>query len=517
MVRSLNGRLTLIAFTALLSALAAGSLSPLEAANITLSWVDNSNNENGFEIQRKIGTSGTFMQQAIVGVGITSYVDTGLAAATTFCYQVRAFNSAGNSAFTPQACKTTPSGATTFDFSLAHGGNKSVIRGKSVSNVITATLTSGSSQSVSFVTSGLPNDATASYTTSTSCNPTCSRTLNIATSSSTPTGTFTVTVTGSGGGVAKIATFNLAVTSSDSSPTEPENGNLTAPMVSRSDSTASALFDTAESITTKIGVYRPSTGDFFLDRNGNGLWDGCTVDVCLKWLAQKSGVPVAGNWDGGDTTRIGTFDVATGTWYLDRNGNNQWDGCEVDTCITSFGAPGDVSVVRSATGSDRPSIGVFPSAVTNTVPRKDIITNWGLWKFDASENSISDGCQLDSCFWKYANPGDFAVVGDWDGDGIGNISVFDASRGSWLLDNNGNGLWDGCAVDKCLSNFGQMHDLPVAGDWDGTGKAMIGVFRPSTGEWFLDKNGNGQLDGCGVDTCVRSFGNPGDLPVVGKW
>jgi hypothetical protein len=62
-----------------------------------------------------------------------------------------------------------------------------------------------------------------------------------------------------------------------------------------------------------------------------------------------------------------------------------------------------------------------------------------------------------------------------------------------------------------------MYDLPVTGDWDGAGKAMVGVFRPSTGEWFLDKNGNGQLDACVVDTCIRSFGKTGDLPVVGKW
>jgi hypothetical protein len=295
------------------------------------------------------------------------------------------------------------------------------------------------------------------------------------------------------------------------------NKAITCTVVVNGSTSVTALFDTAESITAKIGVYRPSTGDFLLDRNGNGLWDGCKVDICLKWLAQKSGVPVAGNWDGGETTRIGTFDAATGTWYLDRNGNNQWDGCEVDTCITSLGSPGDFSVVRSATSSNRPGIGVFSSAITSTVWRKDIITNWGLWKFDANGNNVYDGCQVDSCFWKYGNSGDFAVVGDWDGDGIGNISVFDASRGSWLLDYNGNGLWDGCAVDKCLSNFGHMHDLPVAGDWDGTGKAMIGVFRPSTGEWFLDKNGNGQLDGCGVDTCISSFGRSGDLPVVGKW
>ena len=117
MVRSLNGRLVLIAFTALLSALAAGLLNQLEAADVTLSWIDNSSNENGFEIQRKIGTSGTFIQRAILGINATSYVDTGLTAATTYCYRVRAFNSAGNSPFTPEGCKTTPSGTITFNFS----------------------------------------------------------------------------------------------------------------------------------------------------------------------------------------------------------------------------------------------------------------------------------------------------------------------------------------------------------------------------------------------------------------
>ena len=88
----------------------AGGLSEAMAADITLSWTDNSNNESGFLIQRKTGTSGTFAQIATVGTNVKSYVDTGLAASTTFCYRVRAFNSAGNSAFTPEGCKTTPSG-----------------------------------------------------------------------------------------------------------------------------------------------------------------------------------------------------------------------------------------------------------------------------------------------------------------------------------------------------------------------------------------------------------------------
>ncbi len=96
------------------------------------------------------------------------------------------------------------------DFSLSNGGNQSVTQGQSVTNTITATLSSGSSQAVSFSTSGLPAGATATYSTSNSCNPTCSRTLNIATAS-IPAGTYAVTVTGTGGGVTKTTNFSLMV------------------------------------------------------------------------------------------------------------------------------------------------------------------------------------------------------------------------------------------------------------------------------------------------------------------
>ena len=41
--------------------------------------------------------------------------------------------------------------------------------------------------------------------------------------------------------------------------------------------------------------------------------------------------------------------------------------------------------------------------------------------------------------------------------------------------------------------------------------------RPSTGEWVLDMNGNGHFDGCAIDACLGPFGHAGDLPVVGKW
>src|SRR5437660_6384576 len=82
-----------------------------------------------------------------------------------------------------------------FDFSLANGGNKTVVQGQSVSNTITSTLVSGTSQPVSFSASGLPTGATAAFSPG-SCSPTCSSTLTLATSASTQAGLSTITVTG---------------------------------------------------------------------------------------------------------------------------------------------------------------------------------------------------------------------------------------------------------------------------------------------------------------------------------
>jgi hypothetical protein len=33
------------------------------------------------------------------------------------------------------------------------------------------------------------------------------------------------------------------------------------------------------------------------------------------------------------------------------------------------------------------------------------------------------------------------------------------------LDLNGNNHWDGCGIDLCLTNFGDVGDIPVAGKW----------------------------------------------------
>ena len=70
--------------------------SQAAAGQLQLAWTDNSNNEDGFKIERKTGTTGTYTQVATVGPNVTSYSDFGLADGATYCYRVRAFNSVGN-------------------------------------------------------------------------------------------------------------------------------------------------------------------------------------------------------------------------------------------------------------------------------------------------------------------------------------------------------------------------------------------------------------------------------------
>ncbi len=74
---------------------------------INLSWVDNSTNETGFEIERKTGPNGTYAQIATVGSNGATYSNSGLSASATYCYRVRAVNQGGNSAYSNEANSVT--------------------------------------------------------------------------------------------------------------------------------------------------------------------------------------------------------------------------------------------------------------------------------------------------------------------------------------------------------------------------------------------------------------------------
>ena len=77
------------------------------ATTLRLNWQDNSTNESGFKIERLAG--GNYTQIASVGANIQSYTDSGLTLGSSYCYRVRAFNSAGTSPTSNSACATVAS------------------------------------------------------------------------------------------------------------------------------------------------------------------------------------------------------------------------------------------------------------------------------------------------------------------------------------------------------------------------------------------------------------------------
>lgn len=117
--------------------------------------------------------------------------------------------------------------------------------------------------------------------------------------------------------------------------------------------------------------------------------------------------------------------------------------------------------------------------------------------------SDSVGPAYPSRFLTYGVSTDKPVRGNWDGAGGDGIGVFRA--GSWYLDNNLDG-----ATDLGPLSYAVSGDLPIAGDWDGDGVDSIGVWRPSNRTFYL-RNANST----GGTNITFPYGLAGDVPVAG--
>lgn len=240
----------------------------------------------------------------------------------------------------------------------------------------------------------------------------------------------------------------------------------------------------------------------------------------------EGAIPVTGDFDGNGTTDIGVF--FDGLWFLDLNGNGVWDDGDL---WARLGKEGDQPVTGDWDGDGKTDLGIFGPAwqgdaraiahepglpdagntdttvrCKNVPPTPDEATDgWRALKRTARGPLRAD--LIDHVF-QYGLEGDVAVAGDWNGDGVTNIGLF--RNGTWYLDADGNGRWsDG---DVYVENLGASGDVPVVGDFNGDGIDDLGVYR--NGTWYLDTNGDRRLD---AHDKVFHLGGPHDRPVVGDF
>jgi hypothetical protein len=167
-------------------------------------------------------------------------------------------------------------------------------------------------------------------------------------------------------------------------------------------------------------------------------------------------------------------------------------------------SPGTYTVVYTALDAS----GNRASAARTVIvrPRSDDVgvfdPGTGIWYLrDASGATTS---------FYFGNPGDVAMMGDWDCDGIDTPGLYRQSDGFvYLRNSNSQGIAD-------LSFFfGNPGDVPVAGDFNGNGCDTVSLYRPGNSEIFVVNRLGGNGGGLGPADTSFVFGDPGDQPFAG--
>jgi hypothetical protein len=197
---------------------------------------------------------------------------------------------------------------------------------------------------------------------------------------------------------------------------------------------------------TKVGVFRPSEGRWYLDVSGKPQYSAATTQ---EWQFGAPGdIPVVGDWNGEGRTRIGVFRPSLGKWFLELSGvGGQYNAAT--TQEWQFGAPGDIPVVGDWNGEGRTRIGVFRPSL-------------GQWFLDIS----GTGGQYNSSTTlegQFGARGDVPVVGDWTGNGVTKVGVFRPSESKWYLDLTGTAQYS--AATTLTGSCGISSDIPIIGRW----------------------------------------------------
>lgn len=195
------------------------------------------------------------------------------------------------------------------------------------------------------------------------------------------------------------------------------------------------------------------------------------------------------------------------------------------TLTASDGAANDYFGFNVAISGDRIIVGTHADDVsTGDQGSAYVFTRTGTIWSQRQKLIAQDAGSGDFFAWSVAINGDTAIMGavfddigsnanqgsayifnfynrtpfDFDGDKKTDISIFRPGSGEWWIQRSSTG-------QTVAAQFGTSTDKLVPGDYTGDGKADIAFWRPSTGEWFVLRSENSTFYGF-------QFGANGDIP-----
>ncbi|MBK7393246.1 MAG: hypothetical protein IPI64_08080 [Chloracidobacterium sp.] len=197
---------------------------------------------------------------------------------------------------------------------------------------------------------------------------------------------------------------------------------------------------------------------------------------------------VVSDFDGDKRTDFSVYHPSNGGWQIERSS----DGLAVPIRLRA--APvGDVIVPGDYDGDGISEIGTYRPTTAQWTARK-------VRPFGPARNLISG---------IYGSPGDIPVPADYDADGRTDVAQWRPSTGTWQMWRSTLGtrtvLWtEFRGTGSTLTQVST--DKPVIGDYDGDGKIDLGVWRPSTGTFYIQQSSSSIL-------LTIVLGQNGDRPV----
>jgi len=223
-------------------------------------------------------------------------------------------------------------------------------------------------------------------------------------------------------------------------------GYNTSSVIARYSSVRPKLFDYDGDGKSDISIFRPSNGQWWLNRS--------TAGTIAHTFGNSTDRIVPADYTGDGKTDVAIYRPGSGEWFILRS---------EDYSFYSF--PFGVSTDRAAP-ADYDGDGKADAAVFRA--------SNGTWYIQRS----SGGTTIQG----FGTSGDFPVPADYDGDGKADIAIFRPSLGQWWLMRS--------TAGTIAATFGISGDKPVQGDYTGDGKADIAFFRTVTGEWFVLRSEN---------------------------
>lgn len=282
-------------------------------------------------------------------------------------------------------------------------------------------------------------------------------------------------------------------------------------------SSASTTIDFDGDGRTDYAVFRPSIGNWFINRSSNN--SSYNVPFGLAGVD----ILTPGDYDGDGKTDIAVWRSTEGMFYVLRSLDNQ-------TQYYRFGISGDEPVARDYDGDGKTDFAVVRRAggqliwyIANSSNGSFRTEQFGLGtdiaipgdydgdgRFDlavrrgtGSQQAVFylQQSQAGLSVIPWGLGGDIVVTGDYDGDGRTDLTALrQGTPYVWYILNSSNGGFTGV-------QFGTKPHLAAQGDYDGDGKTDIAVWDPQAGVFYTLRSTTGA-------TVTARFGQNGDEPVA---